>query len=309
MSSHFIHNAWHDGTGPAFWSENPATGERLATYRAATAAEVDQALRAARAAFESWSLLPVEQRIAHVTAFADLLKTEKSRGTPDSLPHLIAQETGKPLWESLTELDAMINKIPLSIQAMKERRGPSVSTTHNQTTATRYKPHGVVAVFGPFNFPGHLPNGHIVPALLAGNTVVFKPSELTPGVAQRTVELWHQSGLPAGVLNLVQGARETGQALASHPDIDGLFFTGSVAAGRALSRLLADSPHKILALEMGGNNPLVLWNATDTQAAALLTIQSAYQTTGQRCSCARRLILETGPRGDALLDRLLALIP
>jgi succinylglutamic semialdehyde dehydrogenase len=309
MSSHFINNTWHDGVGPAFSSEDPATGERLDAYRAATPAEADDAVRAARAAFESWSLLPVEERIAHVNAFADLLKAEKARGTPDSLPHLISRETGKPLWESMTELDAMINKVPLSIQAMKERRSPSVSTSNNQTTATRYKPHGVVAVFGPFNFPGHLPNGHIVPALLAGNTVVFKPSELTPGVARRTVELWHQSGLPAGVLNMVQGARETGQALASRPGIDGLFFTGSVAAGRALNKMLADDPHKILALEMGGNNPLVVWDAADVKAAALLTIQSAYQTTGQRCSCARRLIVESGPRGDALVERLLAAIP
>lgn len=309
MSSHFIENTWYDGLGPAFYSENPATGERLAVYHAATAAEVEAALRAARAAFETWSLLPVERRIAHVTAFADLLKAEKARGTPESLPHLISRETGKPLWESLTELDAMINKVPLSIQAMKERRSPTVATANNQSTATRYKPHGVVAVFGPFNFPGHLPNGHIVPALLAGNTVVFKPSELTPGVARRTVELWHESGLPVGVLNMVQGARETGQLLAAHREIDGLFFTGSVNAGRALNKMLADDPHRILALEMGGNNPLVVWDAADVKAAALLTIQSAYQTTGQRCSCARRLIVETGPRGDALIERLLAMIP
>ena len=95
----------------------------------------------------------------------------------------------------------------------------------------RHKPHGVVAVFGPYNFPGHLPNGHIVPALIAGNTIVFKPSDLTPLVAEETVKLWHQAGLPAGVLNLVQGKVETGKALASHPLIDGLFFTGSSNTG------------------------------------------------------------------------------
>jgi succinylglutamic semialdehyde dehydrogenase len=309
MPSHFIDNTWHDGLGPAFSSEDPASGDRLDVYHAATPAEVDAAVRAARSAFESWSLLPVEQRSTPVTAFADLLKAEKSKGTPDSLPHLISREMGKPLWESLTELDAMINKVPLSIQAMKERRSPTVGTANNQTTATRYKPHGVVAVFGPFNFPGHLPNGHIVPALLAGNTVVFKPSELTPGVARRTVELWHQAGLPVGVLNMIQGARETGQSLAAHPGIDGLFFTGSVPAGRALNRMFADTPHKILALELGGNNPLVVWDAADLKAATLLTIQSAYQTSGQRCSCARRLVIESGPRGDALIERLLAAIP
>lgn len=307
MASHFIYNEWLDGTGAEFSSDNPATGAALGTYHAASANEVDQAVSAARRAFAAWSSLPVEKRIEHVTAFAELLKKEKA-GADSSLAQIISQETGKPLWESLTELDAMINKIPLSIQAMKERRSAVVQTTPAQTTATRYKPHGVVAVLGPFNFPGHLPNGHIVPALLAGNTVVFKPSELTPWTAERTVQLWEQAGLPAGVLNLVQGARETGQALASHGGIDGLFFTGSVGAGRALSRLLADEPHKILAMEMGGNNPLVVWQAANLDAAAMLTVQSAYQTTGQRCSCARRLMIEKGAAGDALIERLLALI-
>jgi succinylglutamic semialdehyde dehydrogenase len=309
MPSHLINDSWLDGEGASFRSLDPATNQVLGEYRAATEAEVDQAVRAARAAFESWALLPTDARIVHLNAFGERLKQEKVSSAPNALPRLISQETGKPFWESLTELDAMINKIPLSIQAMKDRGSPSEQTANNQTTATRYKPHGVIAVFGPFNFPAHLPNGHIVPALLAGNTIVFKPSELTPGVARRTVEIWQEAGLPAGVLNMVQGARETGQSLASHPDIDGLFFTGSVAAGRALNKLLADQPHKILALEMGGNNPLVVWDAASLDAAALLTIQSAYQTSGQRCSCARRLIVEEGSRGDELIDRLLELIP
>ena len=309
MSSHFINNTGLDGAGAAFESFDPGAGRPLATYHAATAAEVDQAVRAARGALEQWSLLSVEARVSYLNAFGELLKKEKSSAAANALPLLISQEMGKPFWESLTEMDAMINKIPLSIQAMKDRRSPSELTANNQTSATRYKPHGVIAVFGPFNFPAHLPNGHIVPALLAGNTVVFKPSELTPGVGRRMVELWQEAALPAGVLNLVQGARETGQALASHPEIDGLFFTGSVAAGRALNKLLADQPGKIVALEMGGNNPLIVWDAASIDAAALLTIQSAYQTSGQRCSCARRLIVEEGPRGEALVERLLELIP
>jgi succinylglutamic semialdehyde dehydrogenase len=308
MPSHLIHSSWRDGGGHAFWSENPASGQRLVEYRAATAAEVNDAVAASRDALPGWSRLAVERRIELVTAFAELLKRERASTADGSLPVLISRETGKPFWESLGELDAMANKVPLSIRAMRERRWPIVETASGQTTATRYKPHGVVAVFGPFNFPGHLPNGHIVPALLAGNTIVFKPSELTPGVARRTVELWQEAGLPPGVLNLIQGARETGQALAANAGSDGVFFTGSVAAGVAINKLLAAQPHKIVALEMGGNNPLIVWDAAETNAAALLVIQSAYLTAGQRCSCARRLIVQQGAAGDALIDRVLDLI-
>jgi succinylglutamic semialdehyde dehydrogenase len=312
MPSHLINGQWHEGTGPAFTSVNPATAQTLASFHAATAEEVDRSVRAARSAFDNWAATTLDRRIEHLTRFADLLKNEKQQAqSATRLPTLISQETGKPLWESLGELDAMINKIPLSIQSFKERRSPAVTTSNGQTTATRYKPHGVAAVFGPFNFPGHLPNGHIAPALIAGNTLVFKPSELTPLVARRTVELWQEAGLPPGVLNLVQGARETGQALARHPQIDGIFFTGSVAGGIALNQAAADQPQKILALEMGGNNPLIVWEVGDDHldAATLLTVQSAYLTTGQRCSCARRLIIEAGPRGDALIDRLIAMLP
>lgn len=310
MASHFINDTWIEGAGVVFHSLNPATGLALRECRAAGADEVGQAVAAARRAFAAWSLLALEKRVEYLMGFAELLKKEKSSTDPAvaTLPQIISQETGKPHWEALTEVDAMINKVGLSIQAIKERRSAVVQTTATQTTATRYKPHGVVAVLGPFNFPGHLPNGHIVPALLAGNTVVFKPSELTPWAGERMVQLWQGAGLPAGVVNMVQGARETGGALASDNGIDGLFFTGSVAAGRALSRILADAPQKILALEMGGNNPLVIWNAGDLEAAALLTVQSAFQTTGQRCSCARRLIVENGRNGDALVERLLALM-
>jgi succinylglutamic semialdehyde dehydrogenase len=170
----------------------------------------------------------------------------------------------------------------------------------------RHKPHGVVAVFGPYNFPGHLPNGHIVPALLAGNSVLFKPSELTPKVAELTVKCWIEAGLPAGVLNLLQGARETGIALAANPGIDGLFFTGSSRTGNHLHQQFAGRPDKILALEMGGNNPLVVDQVADLDAAVYTIIQSAFISAGQRCTCARRLLVPQGAWGDTLLARLVA---
>ena len=173
---------------------------------------------------------------------------------------------------------------------------------------TRYKPHGVCAVLGPFNFPAHLPNGHIAPALIAGNTIVFKPSEITPGVGAWITEKWQQAGLPDGVLNLVQGGRSVGADVANHPQLDGLFFTGSSGAGKALHRAFADHPQKILALEMGGNNPLIVHEATDLKAAAYLTILSAYFTAGQRCTCARRLILVDNDDSQEFLDTLVQMI-
>jgi succinylglutamic semialdehyde dehydrogenase len=161
---------------------------------------------------------------------------------------------------------------------------------------------------GPYNFPAHLPNGHIVPALLAGNTIVFKPSELTPAVADFIADCWAAAGLPDGVLNVVHGGGDTGRDLAA-ADIDGLLFTGSAHVGAALARQFSGTPGKVLALEMGGNNPLIVWDAAPASldAVAALVVQSAYLSAGQRCTCARRLIVRDGDEG-ALLDRVTALI-
>jgi succinylglutamic semialdehyde dehydrogenase len=294
--SHFIDGKWIEGAGTLFRSTDPATGEKVWEGAAATPFEVDGAVGAARRACESWADTPLRQRIFHLEAFARQLKDNRAK-----LAEAISRETGKPTWEALGEVDSMIGKVPVSIEALNERRRPVERETGGSTVATRFKAYGVVAVFGPFNFPGHLPNGHVVPALLAGNTVVFKPSEAAPLVAQMTAELWEAGGLPAGVLNLVQGPRETGAGLANHPGIDGLFFTGNAAVGKSLSRAFAEHPEKILALEMGGNNPLIVHEATDLNAAAYLTIQSAYITAGQRCTCARRLIVPHGATGDAFI--------
>ena len=301
--SHFINGQWIEGAGPALLSTDPATGQTTWEGHAATAAEIDQAVIAARTAFEQWGVAPLDERIKHLEAFAAQLRTHRPK-----MVECISRETGKPRWESATEVDAMIGKVAIAIDAYKERCRPAAKELPGALAATRYKPHGVVAVFGPFNFPGHLPNGHIIPALLAGNCIVYKPSELAPTVGQKMLELWETAGLPAGVMNMVQGGRDAGAALAAHPGIDGLFFTGSAAAGRALSRALADHPEKILALEMGGNNPLVVWHISDVDAAAYLTIQSAFLTAGQRCSCARRLIVPQEAEGDRLVNRVLSMM-
>ncbi|HEU4704414.1 MAG TPA: succinylglutamate-semialdehyde dehydrogenase, partial [Sphingomicrobium sp.] len=177
--------------------------------------------------------------------------------------------------------------------------------------AVRHKPHGVLAVLGPYNFPAHLPNGHIVPALIAGNAVVFKPSEKTPATGAFLVECFHQAKIPEGIVRLLVGGPDQGRALAAEPGIDGLLFTGSARAGKALHRQFADSPHKILALELGGNNPLVVWDCKDIEAAAAIVVQSAYLSAGQRCTAARRLIVEDGQHGplveaiQRLVDRII----
>jgi succinylglutamic semialdehyde dehydrogenase len=290
VSGHFIENVWISGEGGEFHSTDPATGERVWVGRAATAGEIDRAVSAARRAAAGWAATPIEERIRYLNAFAAGL-----RGAQGSLAECICRETGKPRWEGMEEVATMIAKVGVSIEAWRQRRSESgAGEIAGARAVTRFRPHGVLAVFGPFNFPGHLPNGHIVPALLAGNTVVFKPSEMTPGVAQRTVELWQRAGLPGGVLNLVQGGRETGIALANHAGLDGLLFTGSAGGGAALHRAFGGQPQKILALEMGGNNPLIVWDAGDVEAAAYLIVQSAFLTAGQRCTCARRLIVRDG---------------
>ncbi len=294
--THLIAGKWKEGEGEALSSANPANNESVWCGRAATPAEVRRAVASAREVFPGWRDTPLAVRQTTLRHFAQLLGKHAT-----ALAALIGCETGKPRWEAVTEVQSMISKIEISIRAYIERTGERAIDMAGTRNVLRHRPHGVVAVFGPYNFPGHLPNGHIVPALLAGNCVIFKPSEFAPAVAQRTAELWIEAGLPPGVISLLQGGRETGAALANDEGIDGLFFTGSRAIGALLHRSFADRPEKILALELGGNNPLIVWGITDLDATIFTIIQSAYVSAGQRCTCARRLIVPCGEEGDVLL--------
>lgn len=299
MTTNYINGQWQAGEGAQFSSSNPATNALVWQGCAASAHDVAQAAHAARAAFATWSLTTFEQREAIVKKFAQLLGEHKT-----NLAETIGRETGKPMWEALTEVATMVGKIAISIASYQERTGTKTVPQPEGAATLRHRPHGVVAVFGPYNFPGHLPNGHIVPALLAGNTVIFKPSELAPASAEATVKIWEAAGLPAGVLNLVQGARNTGVALANNAEVDGLFFTGSSITGHALHQQFAGLPNKILALEMGGNNALIIGTVSNTDAAVHHIVQSAFISAGQRCTCARRLLVPQGDAGDKLLARL-----
>src|SRR5476649_109626 len=298
--SNFINGEWLAGSGAELVTIDPATGRQTWASKESTAQDVAQACAAAKNAFEAWALTPLAERVAICARFRDLLKEHA-----EELALLISEEVGKPLWESRTEVTTMANKVDISVQSHSARTGESHNKVADGEAVLRHRPHGVFGVFGPYNFPGHLPNGHIVPALIAGNTVVFKPSEFAPGVAALTVDLWAQAGLPAGVLNLVQGEKDTGIALANHRQIDGLFFTGSSDTGTLLHRQFGGRPEIVLALEMGGNNPLVVADVEDIDAAVHHTIQSAYLSAGQRCTCARRLFVPDNAFGERFTQRLI----
>ncbi|OBU30257.1 succinylglutamate-semialdehyde dehydrogenase [Photobacterium phosphoreum] len=298
----WINNHWVAGDGEPFQSLNPYDGDVVWQGNAATTAQVEAAVTAASRAFLDWRNTTLTERLAVIERFAQLVQQHQSQ-----LAHIIATETGKPLWESTTEVAAMIGKVALSLNAYHERTGIRQRQQADTTMIVRHRPLGVMAVFGPYNFPAHLPNGHIIPALLAGNTIVFKPSEQTPNTAQRMCELWQQAGIADGVINLLQGGRTTGAALAMAAGVDGVLFTGSAQTGHLLHQQFAGQPQKMLALEMGGNNPLVVGQEYGAMDAAVYTIiQSAFLSAGQRCTCARRLYIATGEAGDLLLARLVA---
>ena len=278
-----------------FKSVDPATGEIIWEGAEHKASECLAAVSRARNAFPGWAATPLDERVEVARRYAAILK-EKS----EEITHMISRETGKLLWESRAEAGAMVGKVEISITAQAERAGSREQSMPFGRAMLRHRPHGVMAVLGPYNFPGHLPNGHIVPALLAGNCVVFKPSEETPATGELMAQAWQAAGLPDGVLELVQGGRETGAALLD-ADIDGLLFTGSASAGSHFRRLFADRPAVILALELGGNNPLIAWDG-EPEALASLIAHSSFITTGQRCSCARRLIVPEGKAGDAIIE-------
>lgn len=281
-------------------SIEPATG---AQFWRGPIGNADAEVALARAAWGEWASRPLAVRVETLRRFGNVV-----RSVHEQFADTISRETGKPLWEARTEVESVINKVEISIAAHNERTSQrKLDGAMGARNALRHKPHGVLGVLGPYNFPAHLPNGHIVPALIAGNAVVFKPSEKTPASGAMLVDCLHKAGVPTGAVRLLVGGPGEGRALASHPDLDGLLFTGSSRTGIALSRQYAETPGKILALEMGGNNPIIVWDATDIQAAAVIIAQSAYLTAGQRCTAARRLIVEDG-RHEALVDALTALI-
>lgn len=285
-------------------SHEPATGAVL--WRGAVG-DVNETVMRARRAWPQWAAQPLATRIELMRRFANEVRKEQ-----DAFAELLSRETGKPLWEARGEVESVIGKVEISVRAYAERTGQrKLDSALQGTAAVRHKPHGVMAVLGPFNFPAHLPNGHIVPALIAGNAVILKPSEKTPAAGEFLIKCFHKAGVSAAVVQLLVGGPDEGKALVAHDGIDGVLFTGSAQVGIAINRKLAASPGKIVALEMGGNNPLVLWDTPKISDAAVLIVQSAFTTAGQRCTAARRLIVKSSLYDQAieeikrLVDRII----
>ena len=277
-------------------SVSPADpGDEIGQFAVWDDAAVGEAIARARAAFPAWRDAGFSVRAALLKRFA-ALANERA----DELARLIAREVGKALWDARAEAALMPAKVDATLGAGMElvrtlEGGPGARAT--------FHPRGVLAVVGPFNFPAHLPNGHIVPALATGNTVVFKPSDLAPAVGEWLRRALRDAGLPSGVFELVQGRAETGRALALHPDVDGVLFTGSHAVGRALQEATLDQPGKLLALEMGGKNAMIVWRDADLGLAVAEAALSIAATTGQRCSSLSRLFVARA-HVDELGERL-----
>lgn len=275
-------------------SHEPATGKEL--WRGKKS-DIDDIVASARRAWPTWAAQPLSNRMELLRRFANEIRKEYEK-----LATIISRETGKPKWEANAEVDTVINQVEISIRAYAERTAQRKFDNALQgTMAVRHKPHGVMAVIGPFNAPAELPVAHIVPALIAGNAVIFKASEKAPATGELLTRCFNRAGIPAGAMQFAVGGPEEGQQLVSHEGVDGVLFTGSAHTGITINRRLAARPDKIVALEMSGNNPLVVWDTPLVKDAAALVVQSAFTSTGQRCTAARRLIVSA-----SMYDSLIA---
>lgn len=293
----YYNGQWYIGNADLFSSFTPDNASKAWEKSSCSFEQVNQAVLAATSAFSSWRQTAFNIRCDLLRKYALALKEHSTE-----LSSAIQLETGKPDWEAEAEVVAMINKIEISIAAYNERTGEK-NFEHLQL---RHRAHGVMAVLGPFNFPGHLPNGHIVPALLAGNTCVFKPSEFTPLVGELMLRIWEGIHPPPGLINLVQGKADIGKALLNC-NIQGVLFTGASHTGKNIHAHFGGKPEVLLALEMGGNNPFIVSDIEDSDAAALTILNSAFLSAGQRCSCSRRLILLEHDNSLHFLEKLISL--
>ena len=267
---------------------SPADKKDRVTEMAFAYPHIEASCLAARKAYCEWAHTPQSKRFELLNKLKEVYSANAEK-----LGQVISRETGKPQWEGLNEAKAMAGKIAITLEhSMKLVADSRVENALPGVDGViRYKPRGVMAVIGPFNFPGHLPNGHIIPALATGNTVVFKPSDKTPATGQLMAEFFHEAGFPKGVFNLIQGQGETGKRLVTSEYVDGVLFTGSYDVGLKIKQDTLNHHWKLLALEMGGKNSTVVWKDADLEKAVYETILGAFLTSGQRCSCTSKVIL------------------
>lgn len=256
---------------------------------------IDRACVEAKKAYMPWARLSMDERKNYLMKLKGIYEAEAPR-----MAEAIARDTGKPMWEALTEAKALASKIDITLNfSMKLVADEHVANALPGVEGViRHKPRGVMAVLGPFNFPAHLPNGHIIPALVMGNTVVFKPSEQTPAVGQLMAQFFEKAEFPAGVFNMVQGDGESGRRLVANEHVDGILFTGSYEVGLRIKHETMNHYWKILALEMGGKNSTLVWDDADMDKAIYESLVGCYMTTGQRCSCTSRIVVH-----DAVADQ------
>jgi succinylglutamic semialdehyde dehydrogenase len=275
--------------GDALVSRNPAQPDQVIWSGTPDPSHVDAAVGAARAAAAQWARHPLDERARLLRSWQRIVTLHAER-----IATQICDEMGKTLAEARAEAAALAAKVEITLEdaSLGRVRDFSTSVAPTRQGWCRFRPHGVVAVIGPFNFPAHLPNGQFVPALLLGNTVVFKPSEKTPGVGQLLAQLMLEAGAPPGVFNVVQGDGRVAALLVQHPGVDGILFTGSWPVGRRILEANLDTPGRLVALEMGGNNPAIVLADAAPRQALIECARAAFATTGQRCTCTRRVIVE-----------------
>jgi alpha-ketoglutaric semialdehyde dehydrogenase len=298
----YIAGEWVDAAGgETFESVSPANGDRIGVFPKSTAEDVDRAVDAAKSAYEEWRLVPAPKRGEILFRFAQLLTEQK-----DELAELMAREMGKVLPEAAGDIQEAID--------MSYYMGGEGRRLFGQTTPSELRdkfnmsvrmPIGVVGAITPWNFPIAIPSWKILPALVCGNTVVFKPATDTPLLGQRFVELLTEAGLPKGVLNVVHGGGgEVGERLVRHPDVRVISLTGSRETGVAVLRAAAEGL-KHVHLELGGKNAIIVLDDADLDLAVDGIVWSAFGTSGQRCTAASRVIVQRGAY-DALQQKLVA---
>lgn len=296
-------NEWKMGDGTPFSSRNPASGDVLWSGKSSAKKQIDEVVFSAEEAFKSWSQLPINERYNHLSRFSDCLKESQY-----SLAEVFSKETGKPLWESLKEVEAIIDLVPFSLESYGKRCAGMVKDDAKGQYVNRHRPHGILSVMGCYTFSAQFSHAHIIPALLSGNTVLFKPSEKTPLSAEKITECWKQADLPPSVFNLVQGGEATEEHIYMHPSIQGLFFNGSYSKALSISRYFGSTPSKILTIETGGNNALIIDEIDDFQAAVYHTVQSAFLSSGQKNTCAKRLIVCENEKLEEFISLLVSVI-